>query len=242
MKTPDYIRNPNHPITISVIGVGGTGSLIIPRLARMDYALKQMGHPGLMVFAYDKDVVEPNNVGRQNFSDCDVDKNKAIAIIEKANLAYGLLWEPVTEWYDSLKSKESNINIICVDNALFRKDFYKKRTYIKQSNYAPYENNFFDIDCGNGKNFGQVIISNRRKSMKNPVQIFPHMLEQDNEETQGIAGCSYEESLEKQDLFINDKIAVECVDLIWKLFREKTINVNGVITNSQKSKSLPILI
>ena len=76
-----YLKNPLHPITINLIGVGGTGSLILPRLARLDYALKLLDHSGLMVIAYYYDNVEEFNIGRQNFSVSDLGKNKSVAII-----------------------------------------------------------------------------------------------------------------------------------------------------------------
>ena len=237
-----------HPITVNVIGVGGTGSLVVPRLERMDYGLKLLGHPGLMVFAFDPDVVEPFNVGRQNFTDTDLGKNKALCWIEKCNLSYGLLWKAYQRKFslDIEKNHDTfaNINIICVDSASFRKEFYAEDFLMSNKRLYPYERCFFNIDGGNGKDFGQVIISSPQEPemLKNPFQLFPDMSTQDNEETQGIAGCSYEESLEKQDFFINDEIAVGIMNLMWKLFRGENLKVNGIIVNQEKCKQLPIPI
>jgi len=236
-----YFKNPLHPITISLIGVGGTGSLVLPRLARMNFGLKQMGHPGLMVFSYDDDVVETYNVGRQNFSDCDISKNKAFAITEKCNLAWGTVWEALPIKYALGKNMTSNIHIICVDNAEFRKKYYESSEELTKKK-EPYLSNFFTIDCGNGKNFGQVIISDSHKQLKNPFDLYPDMINQDNEETQGMASCSYAESLEKQDMFINDQISVECVKILWSLFRKEELNINGVVVNAETNKTLPLKI
>ena len=236
-----YLKNPLHPITINLIGVGGTGSLILPRLARLDYALKLLDHPGLMVIAYDDDNVEEFNIGRQNFSVSDLGKNKAVAIIEKCNLSFGLLWEAIPKKYDVDKSINSNINIICVDNVKFREEYYKRKIDDRLGN--PYEKNYFTIDSGNGKNFGQVIVSSRVfEEYKNPFEIFPDIKNQDDEFHQGIQGCSYEDSLEKQDLFINDRAAVEVCDILWKLLKGEKLNINGVIFNQEKMKTLPIKI
>ena len=131
---------------------------------------------------------------------------------------------------------DSHVIIICVDNAEFRHKYYK----IAYHHGSVYNKNLYTIDCGNGKNFGQVILTDAQKTLKNPFEIFPDMLEQDTAETQGIDGCSYRESLEKQDLFINDLLAVEAVQILWKLFREDEININGIIYNGTKSKMLPI--
>lgn len=247
MKIPTYIKDPQHPITVNVIGVGGTGSLVMPRLARMDYGLKLLGHPGLMVFAYDDDIVEPYNVGRQNFTDTDLGKNKALCWVEKCNLAYGLLWKAYKRKFclelDGPHEEYANINIICVDSANFRNEFYAE-DFLMAKKSTPYTTVFFNIDGGNGKDFGQVVISSPQPSsdLKNPFELFPDMLSHDNEESQGIAGCSYEESLQKQDFFINDEIAVGIMKLMWKLFREEYIDINAIIINQTKCKQLPILI
>ena len=239
--TTIYLKYPLHPVTINIIGIGGTGSLVLPRLARLDYALKLLDHPGLMVFAYDDDIVEEFNIGRQNFSVSDLGKNKAICITEKCNLSFGLLWEAVPKKYDVEKYNNSNINIICVDNVKFREEYYKKER--KDDLGTPYEKNYFTIDSGNGKNFGQVIVSSRVfQEYKNPFEIFPDIKNQDDEFHQGIQGCSYEDSLEKQDLFINDRAAVEVCDILWKLLKGEKLNINGVIFNQEKMKTLPIKI
>ena len=45
--TDRYLLNPRHPVTVFVIGAGGTGSQVITNLARMNMALQALGHPGL---------------------------------------------------------------------------------------------------------------------------------------------------------------------------------------------------
>lgn len=247
MKIPDYIKNPVHPITVNVIGIGGTGSLVLPRLARMDYGLKLLGHPGLMVFSYDDDIVEPFNVGRQNFSDTDLGRNKAIAITEKCNLAYGLLWKAYRSKYHPKNSRKANITIICVDNYEFREKFYENMEKLLKNKKTrpdePYQYPYYVIDGGNGKDFGQVVISSWfDNGLQSPMKLFPEMKNQDNEETQGIAGCSYEESLAQQDFFINDEISVSIMKIFWKLFREPEIKINAIMINQEKCKQLPILI
>lgn len=44
--TDRYLLNPRHPVTVFVIGAGGTGSQVITNLARMNMALQALGHPG----------------------------------------------------------------------------------------------------------------------------------------------------------------------------------------------------
>ena len=51
--TDRYLLNPRHPVTVFVIGAGGTGSQVITNLARMSMALQALGHPGLHVTVFD---------------------------------------------------------------------------------------------------------------------------------------------------------------------------------------------
>ena len=48
--TDRYLLNPHHPVTVFVIGAGGTGSQVATNLARMSIALQALGHPGLHFF------------------------------------------------------------------------------------------------------------------------------------------------------------------------------------------------
>ena len=67
--TDNYLLKPYHPVTVFIIGAGGTGSQVITNLARMDTALQASGHPGLHVTLFDPDTVTQANIGRQLFSE-----------------------------------------------------------------------------------------------------------------------------------------------------------------------------
>lgn len=45
--TDKYLLSPYHPVTVFVVGAGGTGSQVVTNLARMSMALQSLGHPGL---------------------------------------------------------------------------------------------------------------------------------------------------------------------------------------------------
>ena len=53
----NYLINPQHPVTVNLIGAGGTGSQVLTGLARLDVTLRALGHPGLFVTLYDPDIV-----------------------------------------------------------------------------------------------------------------------------------------------------------------------------------------
>ena len=67
--TDRYLLNPHHPVTVFIIGAGGTGSQVATNLARMSIALQALGHPGLHVTVFDPDTVTEANIGRQLFSE-----------------------------------------------------------------------------------------------------------------------------------------------------------------------------
>ena len=90
--TDNYLLKPYHPVTVFIIGAGGTGSQVITNLARMDTALQASGHPGLHVTLFDPDTVTQANIGRQLFSETELGMNKAIAAVTRINrffIVYG---------------------------------------------------------------------------------------------------------------------------------------------------------
>ena len=248
---PAYFIEPTHPITIALIGCGGTGSLVAPRLARLDYVLKELGHPGLYVTVYDGDVVEQNNVGRQNFNKNDIGDFKAANIVQKINISYGLDWEAVNEYW--LEIPKANFIISCVDNVETRTFINGHKLLNKAGYHQDYKKNYYWLDCGNGKDFGQVVLSTiidimqPKKSMFNCIKNLPSVIDlygdlsnHDTEEAQGIEGCSMAESLAKQDVFINDEIAIQAVKIVQQLVRSLRIEYHGTVVNQATNKVIGI--
>lgn len=87
--TDRYLLNPRHPVTVFVIGAGGTGSQVITNLARMSMALQALGHPGLHVTVFDPDTVSQSNIGRQLFSETELGLNKAVSLVTRINRFFG---------------------------------------------------------------------------------------------------------------------------------------------------------
>ena len=236
----NYLPNPNHAITVDVVGAGGTGSFLVSRLARLNHALLQMNHPGLHVSVYDDDKVEAHNVGRQNFYGTDVNDYKSMNIVEKCNVAYGTNWEAYRTKHDGVV--KSNVLFCCVDNVAFRK-LIRNRGKIKIKGGSLYKQGFYLFDCGNGKDFGQVVVSELfGKALKDTIDLFPKMMSQDTEEIQRTRGCSYAEKLEEQSLFINDFIAAEACDLFFTMLTSSTIEHQGVVINQKTLRKQPIKI
>ena len=88
--TDKYLLNPTHPVTVIMIGCGGTGCRILTSLAMMDASLQALGHPGFHVIVYDGDLVEMPNIGRQLFYQCDLSLNKAVVLVSRINRSFGI--------------------------------------------------------------------------------------------------------------------------------------------------------
>jgi PRTRC genetic system ThiF family protein len=122
---PHYLLQPTNPISVNLIGVGGTGSVLLTALARINHALLALGHAGLMVRAFDSDNVEEANMGRQLFSYGEVGMNKAVALINRVNRFFGTAWKAFDCAYADHGDKPkpefmANISLSCVDTVSAR--------------------------------------------------------------------------------------------------------------------------
>src|ERR1700752_4469995 len=82
------------PWQVNVIGGGGTGSALLPNLARLHHAMLELGHPGgIECTVYDDDTVSETNVGRQGFYPVDVGQPKATLLVNRLNNLMGTRWE-----------------------------------------------------------------------------------------------------------------------------------------------------
>ena len=69
----------NRRVQVHLVGAGGNGAQMAACLARLDIAMRALGHPGgLHVTAFDPDRVSETNVGRQLYSRADVGCFKAL--------------------------------------------------------------------------------------------------------------------------------------------------------------------
>ena len=242
-----YFMDPTHKISVSVIGIGGNGTQALNDLAKINSSLIALGHVGLNVTAYDDDIVEEPNIGRQKFSPQDLGQNKASVIVTRINRFYGTDWKAVQEKYKSKNKVDTNIIISCVDNVKTRADIHKD--FIKiNSNTTEYYTPYYWMDFGNGKNFGQFVLGSveipqpeskheTAPMLKNIFDIFPNM---ENDEDINEPSCSTREALIKQDLFINSLVVTHGMSLIWELLNSCVITSNGGYVNLGKGIVTPI--
>lgn len=256
-KIPEYFKNPVHPITIGLIGVGGTGSQLLYCLARINSALVNLGHMGMMVYAFDGDKVSLSNIGRQLFFEPDVGQYKSRVIIERINRYYGFGWQGIESNYHfrgvASHYKNFNITITCVDTIAMRLKLGKHLSR-SQSDNTPYDKRYYWLDIGNTVDKGQVIMSTVPSSKSKYAKLLPggiYRLPSICDITDDFKGikddesgpsCSLAEALTKQNLFINSTLAQHAGNLIWKLFREPHLDAYGVYVNNVSMKVTPLRI
>lgn len=253
---PKYFLEPVHPITVALIGAGGSGSQMLSALARIDCALRQLGQPGLHVTVYDPDTVQEPNIGRQLFTAADLGRNKAECLVTRFNRIFGNEWEAIPEKLDCKKVSDLkyNIFITCVDNIALRKDLGKylsKQLKKRNNRYADEFTTYYWLDLGNGQRTGQAILGStwieQAKTAKyEPVPQLPlvtQMFDYDKiRDRDSGPSCSLAEALEKQDLFINSSLVQVAGSLLWTLLTSVGIDTRGFYINLDtfKMTSIPV--
>lgn len=255
--TDNYLLNPTNPISVNLIGAGGTGSQVLTALARMNHALTEFNHAGLSVRLWDNDVVTESNLGRQLFAESELGLHKSVALINRVNRFFGTDWKA-----ESVKFERNNIGklpenarasiyISCVDSVKSRfeianilKSLDNRNAYSNRPRYW--------MDFGNSQFSGQVLLSTigtvrQPKSEKyETVENLPFVTEEfgellrNSEQEDDTPSCSLAEALEKQDLFINSTLAQMGSSLLWNLFRNGLTENRGFFLNLKDFRSQPI--
>lgn len=252
----NYLLNPQHPVTVNLIGAGGTGSQVLTCLARLDVTLRALGHPGLFVTLYDPDIVTEANIGRQLFGCSDLGLNKAQCLVTRINNFFGNDWKAVPDIFptllkDAKRDDMANITITCTDNIKSRLDLWNVLKAVPIQNYRSYETPLYWMDFGNTQSTGQVVLGTVPKKIKQPVSELYKTVDslkvitkfvkyaRVKEEDSG-PSCSLAEALEKQDLFINSTLAQLGCNILWKMFRNGMLEHHGLFLNLETMKVNPI--
>lgn len=254
--THNYLIHPQHPVTVNLIGAGGTGSQVLTCLARLDVTLRALDHPGLFVTLYDPDEVTEANIGRQLFSYSDFGLNKAMCLVSRINNFFGNDWRAMPELYPTVREAKkenlANITITCTDTVKSRLDVwnYLKTEFAPQT-YTDYKTPLYWMDFGNAQTTGQVIMGTIPKKIPQPKSKLYKTTESLKVITEYVKysavkveesgpSCSLAEALQKQDLFINSTLAQLGCNILWKMFREGMIAYHGLYMNLDTMRVNPI--
>ena len=251
--TDRYLLNPHHPVTVFVIGAGGTGSQVATGLARMSVALQALGHPGLHVTVFDPDTVTEANIGRQLFSESELGLNKAVALVTRINRFFGFSWEAKGQCYPSGTSDSvlANIIITCTDNTRSRLELWRFLKKYRETSVNNERAVYYWMDFGNAQTTGQVFIGTVRNKIRQPAskEFMPVpgmnvITEEVNystiEEKDSGPSCSLAEALERQDLYINSILAQVGCDILWRMFKEGRTLYRGAYINLDTLRVNPI--
>jgi PRTRC genetic system ThiF family protein len=231
-------------VEIHLVGCGGTGSALATRLVQLNTALIALGHPGMKVTIYDPDIVSEANIGRQMFYTADVGHPKASVLVTRINQCAGFSWEAAPVRYSPGGGCSPDLAISAVDTGKVRIEIGE---VLRSKTACSYW-----VDIGNGKTSGQCVLGTLRE-MEQPkiegvigwlptvLDLYPEIKDPAREADQG-PSCSLAEAIEQQDLFINQFVALEAAELLWKIFRQGYIEYSvAYISLTPRSTSvLPI--
>lgn len=259
--TAPYLLNPTNPLSLNLIGAGGTGSQMLTLLARMNHAMTQLGHPGFDLRLWDGDQVSEANLGRQLFAASELGLNKAVALINRTNRFFGTNWKatPVNYGWAEIEKKRENIApanlfISCIDTLKARMGISQMLTALEKSHANHRNQAYYWMDFGNSQQTGQVILSTVGKLPQpesqqfEPVGELPFVtkefagLLQAADTGDDTPSCSLAEALTKQDLFINSTLANLGSSLLWNMMRTGMTHHRGLFLNLNTFRTVPLPI
>ncbi len=251
---------PTNPVSVNLVGAGGTGSKVLTALMEINESLLALGHTGLMVRLWDDDIITSANLGRQRFFESEVGLRKSVALINRINRCTGVNWKAETSKFERNKigniAKElcATITISCVDTVQARFGVAEILHEIAENRHYFRDYPRYWMDFGNSRYSGQVILStvgniSQPESEKyTPVSNLPFVTDEfgellrQSEKEDNTPSCSLAEALEQQDLFINASLAQMGCKLLWSLFRNGKTRHRGLFHNLEDFRTTPIMI
>ena len=219
-------------VRVLVVGCGGTGSAVAAGLPYLHQAMIANGHPaGLNVTLMDGDVISFTNCMRQPFSRCEIGLHKAVVLVHRLNVFWGLDWQAVPRNLEKgMRIDEADIVIGCVDTRAARA--------VVRDCTGNWSRVGYWLDVGNNADSGQFVLgeplnqTNRRSRMRlrTVAELFPEIVDPglDND---GLPSCSAAEALERQEPFVNSTLAQHTLALLARLFRYGAVSYHGGFIN-----------
>lgn len=150
-----------HDATIVLVGCGGTGGFLAEAVGRLLLARKAR------LVLVDPDRVEPHNVARQAFDPSDVGRFKAEVLARRLawrfqrEVGYSVLPYDRELHAQVFRDAPSHLNLVigAVDNAAARQAIAETLRE-PPAPYPSVRRRVWYLDCGNGRNAGQVLLGN----------------------------------------------------------------------------------
>lgn len=238
---PKQLCRRGQPLRVLVIGAGGNGSAVLLGLPYLHQAMKVWGNAGgLHVMLVDGDQVSETNCVRQPFAAADVGLNKAVVLINRVNLFWGLRWQAHPEHFhkDSLRTNSAGPHLIigCVDTRAARQAILSAVTRANDSTV-------YWLDLGNNASSGQYVLgqplnaANRRSAarLRTVAELYPEIVDAEAGEDP-LPSCSAAEALERQEPFINQVLATSALAMLARLLRYGAITHHGAFYNAQTGR------
>src|ERR1041384_4799326 len=122
-------------VRVLVVGCGGNGSAIAGGLPYLHQAMLAAGHPyGLDVTIMDGDLVSATNCVRQPFSQAEIGHFKAVVLVSRMNLFWGMNWKATPQHLTGKSTIErADLVVGCVDSRAARRTIACKITGDRKS-------------------------------------------------------------------------------------------------------------
>lgn len=214
------------PVTIHVVGAGGTGSQVLDGLASLEATLVRLGHPGFRVTVFDPDEVSRFNLGRQRFTEADIGLSKARVLVHRINLFYGRNWWARAERYEPHEARfgrdQADLLITAVDSVAARVGVAEAGE--QRPAFSGGAREVLWLDTGNAADNGQVILGHLSREVPSGKRRLPHVLDLHAElaelgEQEDAPSCSMEAAIAEQEWPVNRAASMVVMDLLWTLFR-----------------------
>ena len=239
---PKPLWRRGQPLRVLIVGAGGNGSAVLLGLPYLHQAMKVWGHAGgIHVMLADGDLVSDTNCVRQPFASADVGLNKAVVLINRVNLFWGLRWQAHPEHFhkDSLRSNSAGPHLIfgCVDTRAARQAILSAVTRAN-------DNTIYWLDLGNNASSGQYLLgqplnaANHRSAvrLRTVTELYPEIADAEAGEDP-LPSCSAAEALERQEPFINQVLATSALAMLARLFRYGTLTHHGAFYNASTGRT-----
>lgn len=200
------------------------------------------GHPGgLAVTILDGDTISRTNCIRQPFSTNEIGLNKAVVMVSRLNLFWGVHWVAVPEYFtETCDLSRFDIVIGCVDTRGARRLLAARLARSRVTYW---------LDLGNSADSGQFILGeplngqNQRSAtrLRTAAELLPEIINATLDDD-GLPSCGAVEALDRQEPFVNQVLAQHALALLTRLFRYGRIEHHGAFVNIATSRVQPIAI